>query len=1502
MSAKTSILIIDDDPNLRKTLSDVLRAKGYAPIVAATGQAALGMVEEEEPAVALIDLKLEDISGLEAMKEIKESCPGTECIVLTGHASQASAIEAVNLGAYSYVQKPYDVEQLLVTIRRAVEKREAEQTLRESEEKFRSVVENSHAGILIVNDAYQFIYVNDELCRILGYSRGEIIGQDFREFLDDESRQLVADRYVRRQRGEEVPPRYEFNVIRQDGEKRRVEISSTVIKDAAGNVRTVAQILDITEPKRAEEQLTRMSNAVRMSTDSIVISDLDGKIIEVNEATLKWYGTDDKGDLIGKSAFDIIAREDREEAFAAMEEVLKTGYAEGREYHIITKDGSRTPVEMSVAIMKDIDGEPTGFVAISRDITERKRVVERLRKSEEQYRDLFESAPVGLYRATTEGRILHANPALVQMLGYPDRRTLVANHMADEYVSAEEHRQWQALVEGGGGASGFESRWRRYDGTTIWVHGSVRAIQDAQGQVIRYDGAVEDITERVEATEALKRKVEQLAALGRTSQAVTASLELDQVLAKIVSLTSEVVAADYTSVVLVDEAGHLGESAENVAGVPSIEYRIRDEGLTSWTMRSRQEVLIDEIGEDGAITPDLGAGAPRFANPFIVEAGVKSVACLPLVAKDRLLGVLFLHSLHPAAFHGQLPLLTTFANQAAIAIENARLYEAARRELAERKQAEKALERANRQNELILSSAGEGIYGLDSQGNTTFVNPAAERMLGWEAEELIGQSHHDIMHHSRPDGTPYAAEECSIYTAIRDGTVHHIADEVFWRKDGTSFPVEYVSTPIQEQGELVGAVVTFKDITERVQAEKALRRYTERLRILRAVDGGILAAWSPEETAQAALRNLRQLVPYQRASVVMFDLESQEGTVLITHVKGETRLGAGERFPLDAATIEELGQGKVRVVEDILALSQPSAAAQALQAEGTRSYVAMPLIAQGKLSGCINLEADSPDAFAPEHVDIAREVADQVAVALHQARLRAALEAEERRLEALVEHLPEGILLLNGERRILVSNPAAQTCLPLLTGAAVGDVLTLMAGRPIEEVLEAPPPERLWHELEVPGPPRRVFEAVARPVEPGLKAGGWVLVIRDVTEEREIQRRVQQQERLAAVGQLAGGIAHDFNNLLTTIMLYAQMGLGKRDLPPDLARALETIISESRQAAQLVQQILDFSRRSPMEIHPVDLRSFIKEAVRVLQRTIPESISLLLEVQPEEYVVNADPTRVQQVLMNLVVNARDAMPEGGKLTIGLSRLELSPAEESPVAEMAPGEWVCLAVSDTGTGIPPEVLPHMFEPFFTTKPPGEGAGLGLAQVYGIVGQHEGYIGVETEVGQGATFRVYLPIYRPGEEESPQKEAVEITPQGRGEIILLVEDNERTRKAGQRALKSLGYQVLTAGDGREALEVYQAMKGTRPATASTRGGEPGRRIELVLTDLVMPEMGGKELIRELRKTDPGLKALVTTGYMLAETLEELKEVGILDVVQKPFDVNTLAEIIRRVLEAD
>jgi CheY-like chemotaxis protein len=376
-------------------------------------------------------------------------------------------------------------------------------------------------------------------------------------------------------------------------------------------------------------------------------------------------------------------------------------------------------------------------------------------------------------------------------------------------------------------------------------------------------------------------------------------------------------------------------------------------------------------------------------------------------------------------------------------------------------------------------------------------------------------------------------------------------------------------------------------------------------------------------------------------------------------------------------------------------------------------------------------------------------------------------------------------------------------------------------------------------------------------------------------------------------------------------MLYAQMPLGKskQDLPPNATRALETVLSESRRAAELVQQILDFSRRSPIQLHSVDLGPFIKDAVRVLERTIPENIGLRVEVESEGHIasdgaeatpltVNADPTRIQQVLMNLVVNARDAMPEGGELNIGLSRVKVGPDEAPPVAEMDAGTWVCLAVSDTGTGISPEAQLHLFEPFFTTKKPGKGTGLGLAQVYGIVRQHGGHIGVETKMGKGTTFRVYLPASET-EEDIADEEASSI-PEGKGEVILLVEDNVTLREGGQSLLESLGYRVLTAANGGEALQVFEMEGGADPERIHPGSDRRSRKIDLVITDLVMPEMGGRELIRELRKKAPDIKVLATTGYVMQEDLETLEREGFLDVVHKPFDVDTLAQMVRQILD--
>ncbi len=530
---------------------------------------------------------------------------------------------------------------------------------------------------------------------------------------------------------------------------------------------------------------------------------------------------------------------------------------------------------------------------------------------------------------------------------------------------------------------------------------------------------------------------------------------------------------------------------------------------------------------------------------------------------------------------------------------------------------------------------------------------------------------------------------------------------------------------------------------------------------------------------------------------------------------------------------------------------------------------------------------------------------DQLLVTIRRAiEKRAAEEAlrkSEREQAIVLDSMSELVAYQNMDMEILWANRAAGESVGLAPGELMGRHCYEIWHQRSEPCADCPVVRvHLTGQsqgAEITTPDGRVWFVRGYPVRDATgDIAAVVEVTLEITGRKRAEERLRQQERLAVLGQLAGGIAHDFNNFLTTIMLYAQLLLRSSHLPPDLTLDLDTIINESRGAARLVQQILDFSRRSIMETRPVDLSVFIHEVIGILRRTLPEDIRLLIEMGAGEYVVSADPTRIQQVLMNLVVNARDAMPEGGELRVGLSRVKVRPREYPragevhsgdegpPVAEMPAGEWVCLTVSDTGIGMSPEVMVHLYEPFFTTKPVGKGTGLGLAQVYGIVRQHEGYIGVDTGVGRGTTFQVCLPAHTEVAAEAAEEDLT--LPEGKGETILVVEDEEKVRQLSQQILEWLGYQVLTATDGWEALEVYGAAK----------------EVDLVVTDMVMPEMGGRELVRELKKADPDLKVLAITGYPLTEGLQELREAGIMDVVQKPFEVNTLAEAVRRVLDRE
>ncbi len=393
-----------------------------------------------------------------------------------------------------------------------------------------------------------------------------------------------------------------------------------------------------------------------------------------------------------------------------------------------------------------------------------------------------------------------------------------------------------------------------------------------------------------------------------------------------------------------------------------------------------------------------------------------------------------------------------------------------------------------------------------------------------------------------------------------------------------------------------------------------------------------------------------------------------------------------------------------------------------------------------------------------------------------------------------------------------------------------------------------------------------------------------------IDELREAQAQLVQQERLAAIGQLAAGIAHDFNNILAVITLFVDLSLCMPDLPPKLHERLETIGQQARRAADLVQQILDFGRRAVLQTRSLNLATFLQEQVDLWQHTIPESIQIHFAAETANYLVKADPTRLQQLFTNLVLNARDAMPDGGDLHLGVAQLHLDHRDTAPLSDMAAGDWARITISDSGTGIPATTLPHIYEPFFTTKGPGRGSGLGLAQVYGIVKQHNGHIDVQSAEDQGTTFTIYLPALdaTPLVKTAVAPSAVQ---HGQGETILVVEDSDVLREALASTLVLLNYQVVTAADAREALAILE------------QDGEsemPGQNIALVLSDLVMPNMGGKALLQALRKRGLTVPFMILSGHPLeADLLQTLQTQGVAGWLLKPINIEELAAAVARAL---
>jgi PAS domain S-box-containing protein len=395
-------------------------------------------------------------------------------------------------------------------------------------------------------------------------------------------------------------------------------------------------------------------------------------------------------------------------------------------------------------------------------------------------------------------------------------------------------------------------------------------------------------------------------------------------------------------------------------------------------------------------------------------------------------------------------------------------------------------------------------------------------------------------------------------------------------------------------------------------------------------------------------------------------------------------------------------------------------------------------------------------------------------------------------------------------------------------------------------------------------------------------------IIVDITERKQLETQLQQARRMEAIGRLAGGIAHDFNNLLTIIKGYTELARNRPRISPELQADVERIEDASERASTLVRQLLAFSRRQVLQPKLVDLNSIVLGLDKLLRRLMDEEIQMSTVPGQNIGTIKADPGQMEQMIMNLVVNARDAMPKGGRLTVETANVDLDAAYASDHVTVKPGRYVMLAVSDTGTGMNPETVAHIFEPFYTTKESGRGTGLGLSTVYGIVKQSGGYVWVYSEVGRGSSFKVYLPRV----DEAPETLQVAAVPSGEqkgSETILLVEDQSQVRELARMTLSQKGYTVLAASS---------------PEDAENACAQHGAEIHLLLTDLIMPGVTGRELAKRLTARHPKMRVLYMSGYTFGITTQTGMPSGMLEdgvaFLQKPFTPSALSEKVREVLD--
>jgi PAS domain S-box-containing protein len=934
------------------------------------------------------------------------------------------------------------------------------------------------------------------------------------------------------------------------------------------------------------------------------------------------------------------------------------------------------------------------------------------------------------------------------------------------------------------------------------------------------------------------------------------------------------------------------------------------------------------------------------------------------------------------------------------------LHVAVARDITERRQAEKALQQSHEEFKDLFDNAPVGFHEVDTEGRVVRINNTELEMLGYDAEELLGQFVWKIS----------ADEETSRRSALAklngEPPAPRAFERIFRRKDGSTFPVLINDRILRGKGRaIIGIRAAIQDDTERKQTEEALAHERQLLRMLidllpeifyiKDLNGRFLVAnetlakhFGKETPAQILGLSDADFYPAELAAKFraeelkvfggepLIDHEDKsvspggrEGTFLTTKVpfrdsqgriqglvgigrditerkraeqalrQGEVRLEKinrcllelGPNFDLNINRLTalcggllgatcalynrlqgdllcSLGQWQTPpgfksedvpaghicydvirnnregavVITDLLhtayAESDPN-----VRAHGLQTYMGCAVKCEGKAVGslCVVYGTD----YRPTDDD--RRILGIIASAIGNEDTRKQAEAELNRLMTAIEQTPESVVITDTKGRILYVNPVFERVTGYSRAEVIGQNPRLLKSNRQESAFY----RELWAKISAGEVWRGRFinkkkdgalfteDAVIAPVRDEKGAvTNYIAIKRDISHELELEVQYRQTQKIDSIGRLAGGVAHDFNNILAVICGHTDLALAQLSPDAPLRSNLECIQESAERAANLTRQLLAFARRQVIEPRRINLNELIVNLNKMLRRLIGEDIKLVTQTAPDLGQIKADPGQIEQVLLNLVVNARDAMPDGGTLTIHTDNVTLD-EDYARRYLVTPGDYVMVSVSDTGVGMTDEVKQHIFEPFFTTKEQGKGTGLGLATCLGIIQQSNGHIHSDSQVDKGTQFKIYLPRVWGLEDSISSREGPVSLPQGT-ETILLAEDEPSLRQLMARVLRTQGYTVLEAADGHQALALAQAN---------------GAKIQLLLTDVIMPGLSGKTLAEWLGQVNPAIRVLFISGYINNNAVRDAMSRPGTFFLQKPFNPLDLTKKVREAIEA-